>query len=267
MPDDADLYRRGIATLLASWDEYARGAAGTAVMRLPGVAAAVFPDEPERAVYNNAVLERGLGAAARAEAIEAMEAAYAAAGVDRFAVWVHETDRSTATSLERRGYRLAESTRAMGMELDSIRPPRGTIELGPPDWEEYLRIAELPPGLLTGIDPSAFHVVIGRLDGQSVAAGIALDLDGDCGIYNIGTVEHARRRGMGTAVTAALLHDARDRGCETASLQSTPMAEGVYAAVGFRDLGRILEYTPADVAPGGDLRYDDDRNEYRERDH
>ena len=31
------------------------------------------------------------------------------------------------------------------------------------------------------------------------------------------------------------------RGCQTASLQSTQMAEGVYAAVGFSDLGRILE--------------------------
>jgi predicted GNAT family acetyltransferase len=29
-----------------------------------------------------------------------------------------------------------------------------------------------------------------------------------------------------------------------ASLQSTPMAERVYAAVGFRDLGRFLEYVP-----------------------
>ena len=30
----------------------------------------------------------------------------------------------------------------------------------------------------------------------------------------------------------------------TASLQATKIAEGVYAAVGFRDLGRIFEYVP-----------------------
>jgi len=214
------------------------------VLRRPGVAAAVFPDGPERDVYNNAVLERGLGTAAREEAVQAMEAAYAARGVDRFAAWVHETDRLTAALLERRGYSVSEMTRAMGMDLAAIRLPRPDIELGPPDWKEYLRIGGLPPGLLAGIHPSAFHVVIGRLDGQSVAAGIALDIDGDCGIYNIGTLEHARRRGLGTAVTAALVHDARDRGCQTASLQSTAMAEGIYAAVGFRDLGRILEYAP-----------------------
>jgi len=34
------------------------------------------------------------------------------------------------------------------------------------------------------------------------------------------------------------------RGCQTATLQSTEMAKRVYAAVGFRDLGRILEYVP-----------------------
>jgi hypothetical protein len=41
-----------------------------------------------------------------------------------------------------------------------------------------------------------------------------------------------------------VVHDAAARGCSTASLQSTEMAERVYAAVGFRDLGRILEYVP-----------------------
>ncbi len=84
--------------------------------------------------------------------------------------------------------------------------------------------------------------MVARVDGESAAAGIAYDAGGDCGIYNVITREHARRRGLGTAVTAALVHDARARGCETASLQSTPMAERVYAAVGFRDLGRFLEY-------------------------
>ena len=245
MSSDADLCPRGIATLLASWEEYARGAAGAAVVRLAGVAAGVVPEGPERDVYNNAVLDRGLEAAARAGAVEAMEAAYAAAGVRRFAAWVHDSDTSMAADLKRRGYALSETTRAMGMELDRIPLPRPAADVRPSSWAEYLGIDELPPGLLAGVDPDAFHVVAGRLDGERIAVGIALDLAGDCGIYNVGTKERARRRGMGTAVTAALLHDARDRGCETASLQSTPMAEGVYAAAGFRDLGRILEYAPA----------------------
>jgi ribosomal protein S18 acetylase RimI-like enzyme len=227
-----------MATLVASWEEYARGAAGASVQRLAGVTAAVFPDGPERDVYNNAVLER-------AAAIDAMEAAYAAAGVERFAAWVHEGDTALQAELERRGYTVAETTRAMRMAIDELAPPPPGIEVGRAGWAEYLRVDDLPPGLLTSVDPEAFHVVVGYLDGEAVAAGIAYDHGGDCGVYNVGTQERARRRGIGTAVTAALVRDARERGCETASLQSTPIAERVYAAVGFRDLGRILEYGPA----------------------
>jgi ribosomal protein S18 acetylase RimI-like enzyme len=146
--------------------------------------------------------------------------------------------------LERRGYTLDESTRAMGMSVDDIRLPRPEIELGPPDWDEYLRVIEVPPDLLSRADHAAFHVLIARLDGANVAAAMAFDLDGDCGIYNVGTLAPARRRGLGTALTALHVHDALARGCRTASLQSTTMAERMYTAVGFRDLGRFLEYVP-----------------------
>ena len=241
---DDELYIRGSETLLASWAQYARGSAGAAVHRLSGVAAAVFPKEPERAVYNNAVLDCGLAAADRARATDAMEAAYAGAGVTRFAAWVHESDGAMRTELERRGYAVAESTRAMGLALDDIRLPRPEIELGPPDWSEYLRILGVPPGFLDGADHGAFHVLVARLNGANVATAMAFDLAGDRGIYNVTTEQHARRRGLGTALTALHLHDALARGCRTASLQSTEMAERLYAAVGFRDLGRILEYVP-----------------------
>jgi predicted GNAT family acetyltransferase len=60
----------------------------------------------------------------------------------------------------------------------------------------------------------------------------------------VGTLEHARRRGVAGALTALMLRRARERGCATASLQSTAIAESVYAAVGFRDLGRFVEYVP-----------------------
>ena len=212
------------------------------MQRFPGVAAAVFPKEPERAVYNNAVLDRGLAAAERADAIEAMEDAYAAAGVTRYAAWVAESDGAMQDDLERRGYTIAECTRSMGMTLDEFRSPRPQIELGPPDWAEYVRLLGMPPHFLRRADPAAYHVLVGRDGGESVATAMAFDHAGDCGIFNVTTLEHARRRGLGTALTALLLHDALARGCGTATLQSTPMAEGLYARIGFRDLGRILEY-------------------------
>ena len=242
--EQAELYLRGSDTLLASWEAYARGATGAAVHRLPGVAAAVFPDEPERAVYNNALLERDLGAGDRPGALDAMEAVYATAGVARFAAWVHESDEPMRAELERRDYTLDTTTRAMGMELDDIALPRPRIDLGPADWTEYLRMDGLPPDFLSAADHAAFHLLAARVDGEMVAAALAYDFGDDCGIYNVGTVEKARRCGLGAALTTAQVYDARERGCRTASLQSTPMAERVYGAVGFRDLGRILEYVP-----------------------
>jgi ribosomal protein S18 acetylase RimI-like enzyme len=130
------------------------------------------------------------------------------------------------------------------MRLEDIRLPRTEIELGPANWCEHLRIAGVPPNFLDLADPRAYHILIARLGGENVATAMTFDHAGDCGIYNTGTLEHARRRGLATALTALHLHDALTRGCETASLQSTQMAERVYAAVGFNDLGRILEYAP-----------------------
>jgi ribosomal protein S18 acetylase RimI-like enzyme len=240
----ADLYRIGSETLLASFEAYARGAQDAAVIRAPGVAAAVFPDLPERAVYNNALLDRDLGASERAGAIEAMEAAYAAAGVDRFAAWVHESDRALRADLEARGYTLDTTTRAMGMLLDDLRVAPPELELDAPQWPAYVAWLErvgVPPGLLARADPREFHLLIAR---GAVATALAFDFGDDCGIYNVGTLERARRRGLGTALTARLLHEARARGRRTASLQATAMAERLYAALGFRDLGRILEFVP-----------------------
>ena len=146
--------------------------------------------------------------------------------------------------IERRGYALDTTTRAMGMDLDGIRPPEGDIELGPAAWSDYLRYEGLPPDFLAAADHAAFHVLAAREDGEIVAAALAYDHSDDCGIFNVSTLERARRRGLGTAITLAQLHAAKARGCRTASLQATPMAERLYARLGFRDLGRHIECIP-----------------------
>jgi ribosomal protein S18 acetylase RimI-like enzyme len=240
---DAELYLRGARTLVASWDAIARGSREARLVRAEGVAAAVFPHEPERSVYNNALLDRG----ADGDAVDAMEAAYAAAEVERFAAWVHQSDEAMRRELAARGYAVRESTRAMGMEVGALRITRPQLDLAPPDWREYVAYLErvgVPEGLLARVDPAAFELLLARQGGEIVATALGYDHGGDRGIYNVSTLEHARRRGLGSGLTARLVHDAADRGCRTASLQATELAERVYAAVGFRDLGRFLEYGP-----------------------
>lgn len=240
----ADLYDRGVATLLACWEQFASGSKDARVERKPGVAAAVFPFEPERAVYNNAVLDRSLEASERRAAVDALETAYASAGIDKFAAWVHESDVAMSRELLGRGYTLAEWTRAMGRSLDDLVDAPRAVDLAASDLFDHLQIIGAPE-LLRGVDPSAFRVVVARLAKERVATAMAFDHDGDCGVFNVVTLEPARRQGIATAVTHLLLHDAAIRGCTTASLQATEMAVGVYVAAGFTDLGRILEYVPA----------------------
>jgi ribosomal protein S18 acetylase RimI-like enzyme len=204
----------------------------------------VFPAEPERSVYNNALLDRFMPATARRAALDVLERTYTEAGIGRFAAWVHESDAAMRSDIEQRGYALDTSTRVMGMGLDQIRVSKPDLELGQLSWSEYVRVFGLPPGLLGGGDRAGLRVLVARAGDEDVATAMAFDYDEDAGIYNVATLEHARRRGLGTALTALHLHDAVARGCRTASVQSTPMAEGVYAAVGFIDLGRYLEYVP-----------------------
>ena len=142
-------------------------------------------------------VERDLAPAARAAALEAMEAAYAAAGVERFAAWTHEPEVALRAELLARGYRVTECTRAMGMPLDAIALPPPATQLLRSDWPDYLaylRAAGLPAGLLGGVDPTPFHALAAWVDGANVATALALDHRGDRGLYNLSTLEQARRR-------------------------------------------------------------------------
>jgi hypothetical protein len=61
-PTDTELYGRGAATLVASWEEYGREAVGATLQTRSWRRAGVFPHEPERSIYNNALLDRDLTA-------------------------------------------------------------------------------------------------------------------------------------------------------------------------------------------------------------
>src|SRR3954462_13420775 len=131
---DHDLYMRGAETLLASWDAIAVGSRGAAVLRLSGVAAGVFPHGPERGVYNNALLDRDLGPFERVKAVDLMKAAYASAGVGRFAPWVPESDEPMGDELEPRGSAWETPRRAVGMVWTAVLPPRPQLPIAAAAW-------------------------------------------------------------------------------------------------------------------------------------
>jgi hypothetical protein len=83
---------------------------------------------------------------------------------------------------------------------------------------------------------------IGRADGEPVVVSTLLLSGGVAGIYNVGTVEHARRRGYGRSITLAPLFDARDSGYRIGVLQSTAMGRSLYESLGFREYCTFSRY-------------------------
>ena len=84
------------------------------------------------------------------------------------------------------------------------------------------------------------------LDGRPAGTAIAIRTGAVSGVYAVGTLPEARRRGVATAATWAAVDAGRAWGCETVALQSTEMGFPVYAAMGFRT---VVRYTVFRRAP------------------
>ena len=75
--------------------------------------------------------------------------------------------------------------------------------------------------------------------GGSLAVGGAA-----AGLANIATPSPHRGKGLGRAMTTALLREAQDAGCTTAVLSATPMAAALYRSLGFTETGPRSIYVP-----------------------
>lgn len=87
-----------------------------------------------------------------------------------------------------------------------------------------------------------FRHYTGYLDGDPVATSTLFLGAGVAGIYNVATVEEARGRGFGSAMTIVPLYEAREMGYHAAILQSTSMGYSVYQRLGFREVCRMDQY-------------------------
>ncbi len=160
---------------------------------------------------------------------------------------------------------LAETGQSPGMALDlaklddSLDPPPGLVveRLGSDDdLSEYSRVLAAGYGMPEFVtEDLARHLkemgswpegpcvgYLARLEGAPVATSLVAFAAGVAGIYYVATLPTARRQGIGTAVTAAPLREARQLGNKIAILHSSPMGYGVYRRLGFREYCMVGRY-------------------------
>jgi GNAT superfamily N-acetyltransferase len=245
--DDAALYKRQLDTLAAIDRVMAVAGADSQNLELPGVSVLIVPATPDRSVMN-AVCYSDAGSLAAA--YDDVSRAYDEAGITAWTVWVPAADTETAGLLEERGHALDSDPAVMCARMEEMQldPARldGVDWTGEASLADIARVAGPAFGFegdglvraVSGPTPGA-HNYIARLEGEPVATVMAYDHEGDCGIYWVATTEHARGRGLCTAIMTAALIDGRDRGCTSTSLQATKAGYPVYARLGYRDFGPI----------------------------
>jgi N-acetylglutamate synthase len=175
-----------------------------------------------------------------------------------FRVWIREALAPALADVPR-GLGLAEEAgRYPGMALAPIPDPpdpppgivvrqvtdeggldehRGILRADGSDESIICRL--LPASLLSDPEVSLATVL---LDGQPVGHSLAIRSGDVSGVYNVGTLPSARRRGVGTAATWAALAAGRRWGCRAAALQASDMGQPIYEAMGFRTVVRYVEF-------------------------
>jgi hypothetical protein len=146
----------------------------------------------------------------------------------------------------------------MAMELQNLCVPSmpGGLEIkvvqDSETLRQYLDVFGLPPGverafrdlyvdlaLESGLPWVRF---VGILRGEPVGISEVYMGAGVAGIYGVTAVEWARRRGIGSAVTATAFLAARDKGYRVGVVIATEAGSGVYQQLGFRSYCELSHY-------------------------
>lgn len=137
-----------------------------------------------------------------------------------------------------------------GPEFDataSVRPLRDS------EYETFATVLGAafgaPPAIITSLyTPLVLGLpfvsaYLAEVDGVPAAAGLAILSERHVGLANIGTLPDYRRRGLGRAVTEAILRDARAAGAHTAYLHSGDETVPFFERASFRTAESWASFT------------------------
>ena len=118
----------------------------------------------------------------------------------------------------------------------------GPILSPSPRFTERFRLVSA--AALSESDPAVVNYVAWRSGAPIATASLVVAGDA-AGIYNVTTVEEARRQGIGAALTLEALHEGRRRGLGIGVLQASELGLGVYERIGFRQYCTFTPYVRA----------------------
>src|SRR3954454_12330822 len=232
---------RRTAELLAS------GAPASRVLQLEGITASITPAAPGRSVLNGVVVENF---AKLPDQLVTLAAAYEAAGVRAWTVWVPEYEEMARALLAAAGHKLDATPAAMLLSLNELREPAaGTATGFSTDWDieaagaindaAYGDTSGLFARALGGLPAGTGHMYMARVDGEPASFVVVHDHEDNCEFWIAATVPEARGRGLVSGLLHRALVDARARRCTTRTTQATKKGEPVYARLGYRKFGTI----------------------------
>ena len=94
-------------------------------------------------------------------------------------------------------------------------------------------------GFMTQAEPRRAWHFVAFLNGAPLGCATVFLGAGVAGLYHVATVERARGRGIGKAVTLAALEHARDLGCHVSILHASAEGEPIYRKIGYREVCRM----------------------------
>jgi ribosomal protein S18 acetylase RimI-like enzyme len=105
---------------------------------------------------------------------------------------------------------------------------------------------------LDALDRSIQHDLLAwdAASGEVLGVGTLIHLDRTVQLVNIATPEAHRGRGVGSAVTAALMNLGRDLGADAAMLTATEMGYPIYRKLGFETVFELVRYEWSPPAEG-----------------
>ncbi|MFB9557370.1 GNAT family N-acetyltransferase [Streptomyces roseoviridis] len=198
------------------------------------------------------------------EAVQKVRARQRELGVPEAFEWVAETTPGLRAAVEESGLVVHEHPLMVldGAAEELPAPPRDVtvrmVGAGDPALETSVAAPYAAFGAAPA--PGAVAQVAARIEAGLTRLAAALDASGTAlaagqhqpvgpvtEVVGVGTRPESRRRGLGLAVTAALVADARARGAETVFLTATDETVArLYARLGFRTIATALIAEPAE---------------------